>query len=89
LGFVPRKPEDFAGGGAFPEIHVAQYPLDMGRPDAIRSARTLAVSINGEGQVNYNALVQQGSNKGKIVHSEHTAIVPKVDRLTNEVGAAL
>jgi SNW domain-containing protein 1 len=32
-GFVPRRPEDFGGGGAFPEVHVAQYPLDMGRPD--------------------------------------------------------
>ena len=30
-GFVPRRIEDFGDGGAFPEIHVAQYPLDMGR----------------------------------------------------------
>ncbi len=30
-GFVPRTVEDFGDGGAFPEIHVAQYPLDMGR----------------------------------------------------------
>nr|TKS10228.1 SNW/SKI-interacting protein-like [Populus alba] len=36
-GFVPRKVEDFGDGGAFPEIHVAQYPLDMGRS---KSAKT-------------------------------------------------
>jgi len=30
-GFKPKKPEDFGDGGAFPEIHIAQYPLDMGR----------------------------------------------------------
>lgn len=24
--------EDFGDGGAFPEIHAAQFPLDMGRP---------------------------------------------------------
>jgi len=30
-GFVPRAPEDFGDGGAYPEIHVAQYPLDLGR----------------------------------------------------------
>lgn len=30
-GFVPRAQEDFGDGGAYPEIHVAQYPLDMGR----------------------------------------------------------
>lgn len=29
-GWVPRNPEDFGDGGAFPEIHVAQYPLGMG-----------------------------------------------------------
>lgn len=26
-GFLPRKAEDFGDGGAFPEIHIAQYPL--------------------------------------------------------------
>jgi len=30
-GFVPRRPEDHGDGGAFPEVHVAQYPLGMGR----------------------------------------------------------
>ena len=26
------------GGGAFPEIHVAQYPLDMGRKKKMSNA---------------------------------------------------
>lgn len=30
--FVPRAQADFGDGGAFPEIHVAQFPLEMGRP---------------------------------------------------------
>jgi SNW domain-containing protein 1 len=30
-GFIPRSNEDFGEGGAFPEVHVAQYPLNMGR----------------------------------------------------------
>lgn len=30
-GWVPRNFTDYGDGGAFPEIHVAQYPLDMGR----------------------------------------------------------
>jgi len=30
-GWIPRQQADFGGGGAFPEVHVAQYPLDMGR----------------------------------------------------------
>lgn len=28
--YVPRAPEDYGDGGAFPEVHVAQYPLNMG-----------------------------------------------------------
>ena len=35
-GFVPREEEDFGDGGAYPEIHVAQYPLGMGRKDKVR-----------------------------------------------------
>lgn len=30
--FVPRCIADFEDGGAFPEIHVAQYPRNMGNP---------------------------------------------------------
>merc|ERR1719341_2407169 len=30
-GWIPRTVEDFGDGGAFPEVHVAQYPLNMGR----------------------------------------------------------
>jgi SNW domain-containing protein 1 len=30
--FVPRNLSDFDDGGAFPEIHVAQYPRNMGNP---------------------------------------------------------
>ncbi|KAG6882312.1 hypothetical protein C0992_012118, partial [Termitomyces sp. T32_za158] len=30
-GWKPSTPEDFGDGGAFPECHVAQYPLDLGR----------------------------------------------------------
>ena len=70
-GFVPRKQRDFGGGGAFPEIHVAQYPLDMGRPDAAegksrsKADQTLALTVNAEGDVNYDAIVSGGGNKNK------------------------
>eukprot|EP00889_Picochlorum_renovo_P008552 jgi/Picre1/35582/NNA_003043.t1 len=36
-GFIPRRLADFDQGGAYPEIHVAQYPLEMGRPDKKRA----------------------------------------------------
>lgn len=28
-GWIPRSEADFGDGGAFPEIHVAQYPLGL------------------------------------------------------------
>lgn len=30
-GWRPTKPEDFGDGGSYPECHIAQYPLEMGR----------------------------------------------------------
>lgn len=80
-GFVPRRTDDFGDGGAFPEIHVAQYPLNMGRADReSRSDKTLAVTLNADGELNYDAILKQGKNKDKIIHSDHQALVPKVDK---------
>lgn len=84
--FVPRKAADYGDGGAFPEIHVAQYPLEMGRADQSRGQRTLAVSVGADGDASYDAIIQQGDNKNRIVHTGHTAIVPKVDRMKAEVS---
>ena len=61
-----------------------QYPLDMGKPDVIRSNKTLAVSVNAEGQVNYDAIVKQGSNRNKVVYTDHKSLVPKLDKLGNK-----
>ena len=33
-GFIPRTVADFCDGGAYPELHVLQYPLDMANPKA-------------------------------------------------------
>ena len=35
--FVPRSLQDFGDGGAFPEIHVAQYPRHMGNPHVTKA----------------------------------------------------
>jgi SNW domain-containing protein 1 len=75
----------FLPAGAFPEIQIAQYPLDMGRPDQVKSERTLAVTVSADGNVNYDAIVKQGQNKNKFIAATHDAMVPKVDRLTDGV----
>lgn len=85
-GFVPRRPEDFGGGGAFPEIHMAQFPLDMGRDAQGQGNKQLAVALGSDGQLNYDAIVKQGGNRNRVVHSDHLALAPKVDRLGAEVS---
>ncbi len=80
-GYVPRKDADFGGGGAFPEILMAQYPLGMGRKDAAATSKTLALTTNAEGDVQYDVILRQGKNKDKAIVSDHTALVPKIDRI--------
>jgi SNW domain-containing protein 1 len=31
IGWTPTTDDDYGDGGAFPEIHVDQYPLGIGR----------------------------------------------------------
>ncbi|XP_059634918.1 SNW/SKI-interacting protein A-like [Cornus florida] len=78
-GFKPSKPEDFGDGGAFPEIHYAQYPLDMGRKkDAAPGRKTLPVTVDEHGNVRYDAIVKQNENASKVVYSQHRDLVPKI-----------
>ncbi|KAF3441876.1 hypothetical protein FNV43_RR15791 [Rhamnella rubrinervis] len=78
-GFVPRKVEDFGDGGAFPEIHIAQYPLDMGRNKSSKpGSKILPVTVDAHGNIAYDAIVRQNENSKKIVYSQHKDIIPKV-----------
>lgn len=78
-GFVPRKVEDFGEGGAFPEIHVAQYPLDMGRnKNSKPGSKILPVTVDAHGNVAYDAIVKQNENAKKIVYTQHKDLIPKI-----------
>merc|ERR1719166_457023 len=74
-GWIPRTVEDFGDGGAFPEIHVAQYPLNMGRDDGNKS-NALAVQLDASGKVKYDVLARQGARKDKFVYSKFTDLLP-------------
>uniref|UniRef100_A0A2K5TM20 SNW domain-containing protein 1 n=1 Tax=Macaca fascicularis TaxID=9541 RepID=A0A2K5TM20_MACFA len=74
-GWIPRLLEDFGDGGAFPEIHVAQYPLDMGRKKKMSNA--LAIQVDSEGKIKYDAIARQGQSKDKVIYSKYTDLVPK------------
>ena len=74
-GWRPRSAEDYGDGGAFPEVPVAQYPLDMGRKGTSTS-NALAVQVDAEGRVKYDAIAQQGHNDKRIVHASFKDLIP-------------
>uniref|UniRef100_A0A8C9TJY1 SNW domain-containing protein 1 n=1 Tax=Scleropages formosus TaxID=113540 RepID=A0A8C9TJY1_SCLFO len=73
--WVPRTLEDFGDGGAFPEIHVAQFPLEMGRKK--KTSNALAVQVDAEGKIKYDAIARQGQSKDKVIFSKYTDLLPK------------
>lgn len=80
-GFVPRSQEDFGGGGAYPEVHVAQFPLDMGRPGRAASTGTstalVPLSVDSQtGQARFDAIIT-AQHRGKNVHTQFGALVEK------------
>ncbi|KAH9997579.1 SKIP/SNW domain-containing protein [Russula vinacea] len=78
-GWRPTSPEDYGDGGAFPECHIAQYPLDMGRKKA-SSGNTLALQVDSEGNVRYDAIAHEGQRHGKLVQSQFKDLVPLAHR---------
>ncbi|MCJ1286073.1 mRNA splicing protein [Xylographa opegraphella] len=74
-GWRPRSVEDYGDGGAFPEIPVAQYPLDMGRKSTSTS-NALAVQVDGEGKVKYDAIARRGHNDKRIIHASFKDLIP-------------
>lgn len=64
----PTSQDDFADGGAFPECPIAQYPLEMGRKAKTTSGNTLALQVDADGKVRFNAigwsLCSKPSSKG-------------------------
>lgn len=76
IGWRPRNPEDFGDGGAFPEIHVAQYPLDMGRKGASTKSNALTLTVDADGKVKYDAIAKQGHAEGRIVQTSFKDLIP-------------
>lgn len=75
-GWRPRNPEDFGDGGAFPEVPMAQYPLDMGRKGGSSSSNALALQVDNEGKVKYDAIARRGHSEKRIVHASFKDLIP-------------
>ncbi|EAW14799.1 SKIP/SNW domain-containing protein [Aspergillus clavatus NRRL 1] len=80
-GWRPRAAEDFGDGGAFPEILVAQYPLDMGRKGTSSTSNALAVQVDAEGKVKYDAIARRGHSDNRIVHASFKDLIPLRQRV--------
>ncbi|KAJ5148874.1 Pre-mRNA-processing protein [Penicillium atrosanguineum] len=80
-GWRPRAPEDFGDGGAFPEILVAQYPLDMGRKGTSSTSNALAVQVDAEGKVKYDAIARRGHGDSRTVHASFKDLIPLRQRV--------
>ncbi|KAF9482798.1 pre-mRNA-processing protein 45 [Pholiota conissans] len=78
-GWKPSSLEDFGDGGSYPECHIAQYPVGMGKKKA-SSGNTLALQVDSEGNVRYDAIAQQGQREGKIIQSQFKDLVPLAQR---------
>ncbi|CAK8680477.1 unnamed protein product [Clavelina lepadiformis] len=74
-GFIPRNERDFGDGGAFPEITLVQFPLGMGKTK--KKSQALAVQLDAEGKIRYDAIARQGHSKDRVVHSSVHQLVPK------------
>ena len=68
--------DDFGDGGAYPELHVVQYPLNMGRPGQ-KSSALVTVQVDESGKIRTDMIVKQGGNKDKIVQSQMSDIKEK------------
>ncbi|KAF9246340.1 pre-mRNA-processing protein 45 [Melanogaster broomeanus] len=71
----PSSQEDFGDGGSYPECHVAQYPLNLGKKKT-QAGNTLALQVDSEGNVRYDAIAHQGQRASKFVQSQFKDLVP-------------
>ena len=59
--FVPRSIADFDDGGAFPEIHVAQYPKNMGNPHLLKRNANASANADDSKRKDKNGNLIKGS----------------------------
>jgi SNW domain-containing protein 1 len=55
----------FGDGGAFPEIHVAQYPLNMGYVKN-QTSNAIQLQIDADGKPKFDAIVKQNVKGSKV-----------------------
>jgi SNW domain-containing protein 1 len=75
-GWRPRNVEDYGDGGAFPEVPMAQYPLDMGRKNQTSTSNALALQVDHEGKIKYDAIARRGHSENRVIHASFKDLIP-------------
>lgn len=76
--FIPRMQEDYEDGGAYPEIRITQFPLEMGRKGRQTAvSKTVAMRVDEEGDADYAAVVKQGEKSSAVVHASYKDVMEK------------
>ena len=75
-GWTPLSDKDFGDGGAFPEVHVLQYPLGMGRKEKGNST-AVALKVDSDGKIKFDQIVKRGHKLGKHIQSTLDDMKPK------------
>lgn len=78
-GFVPQHDEDFGDGGAFPEVRVLQYPLQMGKQASQGGGQIAQLQVDKDGTVQYDAVIKQGAHAGSNIFTSYKDLMPKDD----------
>jgi SNW domain-containing protein 1 len=73
--WAPTGEKDFGDGGAFPEVHILQYPCGMGRKD--KSTAVVPLSVDSEGKIKFGDIVKRGHKIGKVIHTTLDDMKPK------------
>jgi SNW domain-containing protein 1 len=77
--FVPRQLSDFGDGGAYPEIHVAQYPRHMGNPHLQQRRRTTTTAVatggSGGGNGGTNSTTRNNNHHHQVAATISNSIV--------------
>ena len=65
--WFPKRQDDYGDGGAFPEIHMPQFPLNMGsKDDNATQGNALVKQTDADGKIKYEMIAKQGQRANKV-----------------------
>ncbi|XP_055905329.1 puff-specific protein Bx42 [Eupeodes corollae] len=77
-GWFPRTETDFRNGGAYPECHIAQYPMGMGLnfPILKKKEASLGFQLDDSRKTKYDSIARNDRASNKIIFSNISQLLP-------------